>query len=212
VDAWPKSAQKPLFRCSPSGTGAARIRGCSSIRRRFYYPGKDLVEAVSGNARLSRSRVQCREDEKFGGARSRSRERIEAVLSAIGSEAQLASTPTAGLSGARDHHAKVLPNIRCSVTGGLRSLDSAPGRAPEFYTPGPWRPARISSAIRIATSFAMGGRPDRDGCSSIVRCHMGLCISAHPWRLQATAWSPTDAFRMADIRCPDFAAVSCSRQ
>ena len=90
-DAVAKIAGKPLFRLLAERHGrSADPRVFVYAAGGYYYPGKDLSALRGGNARLSRSRLQRRQDEDRRRADRGRPRRIEAVLKEIGSQAQLA--------------------------------------------------------------------------------------------------------------------------
>src|SRR6266576_2577979 len=169
-DAVAKIARKPLFRLLAERHGrSANPRVFVYAAGGYYYPGKDLL-MLRGEMRGYLDRGYNVVKMKIGGAPiSEDRMRIEAVLEKSAARRNSPSMPTAGsIWRPRSPMQKCCANIRCSGTRrpAIPWISSSRPHSRNSI-PDPWRPARISSAIRMrAISFAMAGcGPTATGCS-----------------------------------------------
>src|SRR5215207_714939 len=206
-DAVAKIAGKPLFRLLAETKGReANPRVFVYAAGGYYYPGKDN-SALQAEMRGYLDRGYNVVKMKIGGAPiDEDRGRIEAVLEAIGSQAQLA----VDANGRFDletgiGYAKMLRNYPLFWYEEIGDpLDYALQAARRSFIRARWRRARTCSRTRmLAICCAMAGCGQTvTGCSSTAPCPTASWnICAH-WRCSSSsAGRRAAAFRMAGIRC-----------
>jgi len=195
-DAVAKIAQKPLFRLLAERHGrSANPRVFVYAAGGYYYPGKDL-SMLCGEMRGYLDRGYNVVKMKIGGAPiSEDRERIEAVLKEIGSEAQLA----VDANGRFDletaiAYAKMLreyPLFWYEEAGDPLDFQLQAALA-EFY-PGPMATGENLFSHQDARNLIRYGgmRPDRDWLQFDCALSYGLCEYQRTLGvLQAGGWSP----------------------
>jgi len=180
-DAVAKIAGKPLFRLLAERHNAqADPRVFVYAAGGYYYPGKDLA-ALRKEMRSYLDRGYTVVKMKIGGAAiAEDRERIEAVLDEIGSEAQLAVDANGRFNlETAIAYAKMLREYPLFWCERLAILSTTRCRRRwRSFIPAPWPPERISSAIRMrAICCAMAAcDPIATGFSSIALCPT-VCVS-----------------------------------
>ena len=198
-----QAAVPPAGRASRPHRRSARVRLC---RRRLLLSRQGSVGAARRNARLSRSRLQRRQDEdrrRTDRGRPRSASRRCSRRSAARRSSR--STPmAASIWRRRSPTPRCCATIRCSGTRkpAIPSTSSSRPRSPNSI-PVRWRPAKTCSATRTrAISCAMAAcGPIATGCNSTARCLMASANTSARWtcsnaRLVAeplhSAWRPPD--------------------
>jgi len=207
---WPRSRKK---RCSLARRAARAQREKSAWVRHaaggYYYPGKDLSIACGGNARLSRSRVQCREM-KIGGARiSEDREAHRACLRKSAVRRNSPRRPRPVRYGERETMQKCCANIRCFWYEGPAILDfQLQAALAEFYPGQMANGENFSHRMRELIRHGGCGPRPRLAAVRLLRLSMAMrVVISAPWGvlLQPSGWSPSRCIPpMADIRCPEY--------
>jgi len=191
-------AKNACFACSPSATGAARTpRVCVYAACGYIIPAGS--SSCAGNARHL-DRGYSREDEDRRRRRYRKiAKRIEAVLKEIGSEAHSPSNANGPVEYWRPRSpmhkcARYISDVMYEEAGRDPWISSSRPALAE-YTPDPWRPARLSSAIRIATQTFIPiwgmGRPRPRLLQFVCAVRGYASISAPLACLQSQRWSPS---------------------
>ena len=197
-DAVAKIAGKPLYRLL-----ADRYRGGQADRKVFvyaaggyYYPGQGPDCAAARNARLSRPRLQGREDEdRRRAARRRTFARIEAVLEVVGDGKFLAVDANGrfDLDTAIAYGEAMQPYGLFWYEEAGDPLDYALQAELSKHYPGRWRRAKICFPTRTRATCSATAACVRiaTGCSSIARCRTGLVEYLRTLDvLKADGWSP----------------------
>ncbi len=194
---WPRIAGKPLFRLLAERHGLkANPRVFVYAAGGYYYPGKDL-SALRGEMRSYLDRGYSVVKMKIGGAPiAEDRERIEAVLKEIGSQAQLAvdangrfdlETAVAYAKMLRDY-----PLFWYEEAGDPLDFQLQAALA-EFY-PGPMATGENLFSHQDARNLIRYGgmRPDRDWLQFDCALSYGLCEYQRTLGVLKThGWSPS---------------------